>query len=64
MSISSREAIQRLEAEGWRCARQKGSHKQFKHPDRPGLITVPHPKAMLSIGVIKDIETKSGLRLR
>lgn len=64
MSISSRDAMRVLEANGWRSVRQKGSYRQFKHPDRTVLMTVPHPKAILSIGVIKGIEAKSGLRLR
>lgn len=43
---------------------QSGSHKQFRHPDRPGRVTVPHPKADLKIGTLKSIERQSGLRLR
>jgi predicted RNA binding protein YcfA (HicA-like mRNA interferase family) len=30
-----REIIQRLQEEGWILARQKGSHKIFKHPQKP-----------------------------
>ena len=36
-----REVIKRLEADGWYLDRTKGSHRQFKHPDKPGLVTVP-----------------------
>ncbi|MEH1860628.1 MAG: type II toxin-antitoxin system HicA family toxin [Nostoc sp.] len=36
-----REVIKRLEADGWYLARTKGSHRQFKHPDKPGTVTVP-----------------------
>ncbi|MHC5831363.1 MAG: type II toxin-antitoxin system HicA family toxin, partial [Nostoc sp.] len=28
-------------ADGWYLDRTKGSHRQFKHPDKPGLVTVP-----------------------
>ncbi|MEH2143511.1 type II toxin-antitoxin system HicA family toxin [Nostoc sp.] len=36
MSISKvREVIKRLEADDWYLARTKGSHRQFKHPDKP-----------------------------
>lgn len=29
-----------LEDEGWFIARTKGSHRQFKHPTKPGIVTV------------------------
>ena len=35
-----REVISILEREGWALARQSGSHRQFSHPDRPGVVTV------------------------
>ena len=35
-----REAIRRIEADGWTVARQKGSHRHFKHPRKPGIVTV------------------------
>ncbi|MGH9056183.1 MAG: type II toxin-antitoxin system HicA family toxin [Acidimicrobiales bacterium] len=35
-----REVIRTLEEEGWRQVRQRGSHRQFQHPDRPGTVTV------------------------
>jgi predicted RNA binding protein YcfA (HicA-like mRNA interferase family) len=28
------------EADGWRLARQTGSHRQFRHPIKPGTVTV------------------------
>ncbi len=36
-----RAVIKRLEADGWYLDRTKGSHRQFKHPDKPGVVTVP-----------------------
>jgi predicted RNA binding protein YcfA (HicA-like mRNA interferase family)/predicted RNase H-like HicB family nuclease len=35
-----REVIRILEREGWRLDRQTGSHRQFRHPNRPGTLTV------------------------
>ena len=35
-----REVIQLLEAEGWRLVVTKGDHRQFKHRERPGRVTV------------------------
>ncbi len=56
--------IKKLEKAGWREVRQSGSHKQFRHPERPGTVTVPHPKADLAIGTIKSIERQSGIKFR
>ena len=63
-SISSREAIKIIEANGWMLVAVQGSHHQFKHPTIPGRVTVKHPDKDMSIGVIKDIERKTGLKLR
>lgn len=35
-----REIIKLVEADGRRLARTKGSHRQFKHPAKPGTVTV------------------------
>jgi predicted RNA binding protein YcfA (HicA-like mRNA interferase family) len=51
-----REVIAEIEADGWRFDRQKGSHRQFRHPTKPGRVTVSgnrgddvRPKTYLSI---------------
>lgn len=62
--MKSGDVIKALEADGWFRAAQKGSHTQFKHPTRPGRVTVPHPKRDLPIGTLRSIEKQSGLRLR
>lgn len=61
--MRSREVIRRLEAHGWYEVRQTGSHRQFRHPTRPGLVTVPHPKKELPIGTLKSISKVSGVKL-
>lgn len=62
--MDSRSVVQRLQAAGWREVRRRGSHAQFRHPDLPGLVTVPHPKKDLPAGTLKSIERQSGLKLR
>lgn len=32
--------IRLLEADGWALVTTKGSHRQFKHPVRPGRVTI------------------------
>jgi predicted RNA binding protein YcfA (HicA-like mRNA interferase family) len=58
--MSSREVIQRLEQDGWQLVRTKGSHRQYKHPEKPGLVTVPHPKRDLPSGTLRSIFKQAG----
>ena len=64
MALSSRIVIARLKADGWYEGGQTGSHKHFKHPVKPGKVTVPHPRKDLSIKTLKSIERQSGVSLR
>ena len=36
-----REVIKLLESDGWLLVTTKGSHRQYKHPTKPGRVTVP-----------------------
>ena len=58
--MTSREIIERLLREGWQLVRSKGSHRQYKHPDRPGRVTVPHPKKNLPKGTLRSIFKQAG----
>jgi predicted RNA binding protein YcfA (HicA-like mRNA interferase family) len=62
--MNSREIITVLQADGWRQVAQKGSHVQFKHPIKPGRVTVPHPKRDVPLGTLRSIEKQAGLKLR
>jgi predicted RNA binding protein YcfA (HicA-like mRNA interferase family) len=62
--MRSREVIAVLERAGWYEVARKGSHVQFKHPSRPGRVTVPHPHRDIPIGTLKNIEKQSGLQLK
>lgn len=42
--LSSREIIKLLEEDGWYIIGVRGSHHYFKHPTKPGKVTVPHPR--------------------
>lgn len=60
--MTVREVIKRLEADGWYLDRQKGSHRQYKHPTKPGLVTVAgHPTATLAPKTLKSIHRQAGL---
>lgn len=58
-----KEVIKLIEADGWSYVKTKGSQHQYKHPTKPGRVTVPgqasddlHPKTLNSI------LTQAGLR--
>ena len=38
--MNVKDIIRRLEAEGWFLVATRGSHRQYKHPVRPGRVTV------------------------
>jgi predicted RNA binding protein YcfA (HicA-like mRNA interferase family) len=59
--MDSREIIRRLRAEGWVLVRTKGSHHQFRHSSKPGLVTVPHPKRDLPVGTVRSILRQAGM---
>ena len=61
--MDSRSIIRALEADGWEWIRTTGSLHHYRHPERPGIVTVPHPKRDLPIGTVKSIERQSGVKL-
>ena len=45
-----------IESDGWVRTRTRGSHRQYRHPTKPGVVTVAgkprdelHPKTLASI---------------
>lgn len=53
--MNSRDLIKTLQADGWYLIRTTGSHHHFKHDQKKGLVTVPHPKKDLPKGTVKSI---------
>lgn len=46
---------------GWVLDRVTGSYHIFKHPSRPGIVVVPHPRKDLGIGLVKSIRQLAGI---
>jgi len=61
--MDSKRIIRALEEDGWVLVRITGSHHHFRHPQKPGTVTVPHPKKDLPIGTVKSIARQSGVKL-
>lgn len=63
MPVRVRELIARLERDGWFQARQKGSHRQYRHPTKPGTVTVAgKPGVDLPPGTLNNILKQAGLK--
>jgi predicted RNA binding protein YcfA (HicA-like mRNA interferase family) len=57
-----KDVIRRLEEDGWYLARTKGSHRQYKHPTKIGVVTVSgKPSVDVPIGTLKNIWRQSQL---
>jgi predicted RNA binding protein YcfA (HicA-like mRNA interferase family) len=55
------EVLRRLRADGWVRVKSKGSHRQFKHPDRPGRVTVSgKPSHTIPTGTLKSLFRQAG----
>ena len=58
-----REAIKVVEDNGWELVRMKGSHRQYKHPFKRGLVTVPGKmNDDLAPGTVNSILKQAGLK--
>ena len=57
------DVIKRLQDDGWYLARTKGSHRQFKHPNKLGLVTVPGKLSDdLAVGTLSSIWRQAQLK--
>jgi predicted RNA binding protein YcfA (HicA-like mRNA interferase family) len=59
--MTSAKLIRELLEAGWRLDRVRGSHHIFRHPTRPGILVVPHPKKDLGIGLVTAIRKQAGI---
>ncbi len=59
--MRSADLIRELIRAGWALDRVRGSHHVVKHPTRPGIIVVPHPKKDLGGGLVAAIRKQAGL---
>ncbi len=59
--LSSTALIRMVEQAGWLFDRAKGSHHIFKHPNKPGLVVIPHPRRTMKRGTQRSILKQAGL---
>ena len=61
--VKVRETVRMLKDDGWFLLRTRGSHHQYRHPTKPGLVTVPgNPNDELAPGTLNSILKQPGLK--
>jgi predicted RNA binding protein YcfA (HicA-like mRNA interferase family) len=61
--VKVREAIRLIEDDGWYLVATRGSHRQYKHPTKPGRVTIAgKPSDDLAPGTRNSILKQAGLK--
>lgn len=62
LAVKVREVVRMLEDDGWLLVRTRGSHHQYKHPTKAGLVTIPgNRNHELAPGTLNSILKQAGL---
>ena len=61
LAMSSSDLVKLIKKAGWQLNRVNGSHHVFTHPQRSGIVVVPHPKKDLGKGLVKAIRQQAGV---
>lgn len=59
---SSKDVLRILNADGWYEVACVGDHHQFKHPAKPGRVTLTHPVKDVPVKNLKSIEHQAGIK--
>jgi len=58
-----RDAIKLVQADGWTVDRIRGSHRQFRHPTKPGTVTISGKESLeIPRGTMNSILKQAGLK--
>lgn len=60
--MKAREIEKIILAEGWELSAQVGSHRQYKHPNKSGKVTIPWHGSDLPKGTLNSILKQAGLK--
>jgi len=61
--VKVRDVISLIESDGWAQVRTKGSHRQFRHPTKPGIVTVAgKPGVDVPPGTLNSMLKQAGLK--
>ena len=57
------EVISMIESDGWHLVATRGSHRQYKHPEKPGRVTVAGKMSDdMAPGTFNSIMKQAGLK--
>ena len=63
LDLKVREVLKLLERDGWHLVRTRGSHRQYKHPVKRGLVTVAGKRSdELAAGTLNSVLKQAGLK--
>jgi predicted RNA binding protein YcfA (HicA-like mRNA interferase family) len=63
MPLKVREVIRMVELDGWALVAQKGGHRQYKHPTKPGRVTISgNAGDDVRTGTLGSIKRQAGLK--
>ncbi|MBU4304335.1 MAG: type II toxin-antitoxin system HicA family toxin [Candidatus Omnitrophica bacterium] len=58
-----RDIIKKIESDGWYQVTMIGSHRQYKHPTKPGRVTIAgHPNHDLAPGTLNSVLKQAQLK--
>jgi predicted RNA binding protein YcfA (HicA-like mRNA interferase family) len=60
--MDSKTLIKQLQEKGWQEVSRSGSHRTYKHPEVPELVTVKHPQKDIPIGTLRSTQRIAGLK--
>jgi predicted RNA binding protein YcfA (HicA-like mRNA interferase family) len=61
--VKVKDVIRKIEKDGWFIVRTKGSHRQFKHKTKKGLVTIAGKQgAELAHGTLNSVLKQAGLK--
>jgi predicted RNA binding protein YcfA (HicA-like mRNA interferase family) len=61
--VKIRDIVAMLEEDGWALARTRGSHRQYKHPRKSGVVTIAgKPGDDLAPGTLNSVLKQAGLK--
>ena len=63
MPTKVKDLLAQIHADGWHLVRQKGSHRQYHHPSKPGTVTVAGKESVeVPPGTLNSILKQAGLK--
>ena len=59
---SSYDLIRIVTNDRWSFVKTKVSHHKYKHPDKPGIVVIPHPVKIMPPGTASSILKTAGIQ--